>query len=53
MTEQTRREVIKALARGKSQEETADLMGVNAEEVKTITQDEIDEGKKYLKKWGC
>lgn len=53
MTEQTRREVIKALARGYSEEKTADLMNVTVEEVKTITQDEIDEGKKNIKKWRC
>jgi len=51
MTEQTRREAIKALARGYSVEKTADLMGVNVEEVKAVTQDEIDEGKAHLKDW--
>ena len=51
MTAQTRSEVIKALARGYSVEKTADIMGVNVEEVKTVTQDEINEGKENLKKW--
>lgn len=52
MIEQTRREVIKALARGYSVEKTADLMGVTVDEVKSITQAEIEEGKDHLKKWG-
>ncbi len=51
MTEQTRREAIKALARGFSAEKTAELMDVSVEEVKTITQDEVDEGKENLKNW--
>lgn len=51
MTEQTRREVIKALARGYSVEKTADLMGVNIDEVKSISRDEIDRGKDFFKKW--
>ena len=51
MNEQTRREAIKALARGYSVEKTAELMGVNVEEVKTVTQVEIDEGKENLEKW--
>lgn len=51
MTDQTRREAIKALARGYSVEKTAELMGVNVEEVKTVTQDEIDEGKENYEKW--
>lgn len=51
MSEQTRREVIKALARGYSPEKAADLMGVTVDEVKSISQDEIDRGKDFLKKW--
>jgi len=52
MTEQTRKEVIKALARGFSVEKTADLMGVTVDDVKSITQEEIEEGKDHLRKWG-
>lgn len=51
MTEQTRREVIKALARGYSAEKTADLMNVNVDEVNTVTQEEINEGKEHIKNW--
>ena len=51
MSEQTRREVIKALARGYSPEKVADLMGVTVDEVKSISQDEIDRGKEFFKKW--
>ena len=52
MTVQTRCEVIKALARGKSVEETADLMEVNPDEVKSVTQAEIDEERAHLKEAG-
>lgn len=52
MNEQTRSECIKALARGMSAEETAALFGVSVDEVKSISQDEINEGKACLKKWG-
>jgi len=51
MTEQTRREVIKALARGYSKEKAADLMNVTVEEVNSVTQDEVDKGKENLEKW--
>lgn len=51
MNDQTRMEVIKALARGYSEEEATKITGVSAEEVKTVTQDEINDGKERLRKW--
>lgn len=51
MTEQTRRECIKALARGFSAEKTAEIFGVGVDDVKSITAEEIDKGKENLSKW--
>lgn len=49
---QTRKEVIKALARGNSPEKAAKLIGVTVDEAKSITQDEIDKGKENCRNWG-
>lgn len=51
MNDQTRMEVIKALARGNSQEVAAKITGVSVDEVLTVTQEEINEGKERLRKW--
>lgn len=52
MTSEVRREVIKALARGFSEQKTADAFGVTLEEVKSVTPDEIEHSKDNLRKWG-
>lgn len=52
MTDQTRREVIKALAYGKSEREIINVMGVTSDDVKSVAQSEIDNERAYLKEMG-
>ena len=52
MTEQTRRECIKALAYGRSRAEVCTVMGVTEEEVNGITEKEIDTQRNYLRSMG-
>ena len=52
MTEQTRRECIKALAYGRSRDEGCAVMNVSEEEVNGITNKEIDTQRNYLRSMG-
>jgi hypothetical protein len=52
MTNQTRREVIKALACGKAENEIISIMGVTSSDIKSVTQGEIDDEKAHLKERG-
>lgn len=52
MTEQTRRECIKALAYGRSRDEVCAVMNVSEEEVNSITNKEIDTQRNYLRSMG-
>lgn len=52
MTEQTRRECIKALAYGHSRDEVCAVMNVTEEEVNGITEKEITTQRNYLTKMG-
>lgn len=52
MTEQTRRECIKALAYGHSRDEVCAVMNVSEEDVNGITEKEITIQRNYLQKMG-
>lgn len=52
MTDQTRRECIKALAYGRSRDEVCAVMNVFAEDVNGITEKEITAQRNYLQKMG-
>lgn len=52
MTDQTRRECIKALAYGRSRDEVCTVMNVSEEEVNGITEKEITTQRNYLTKMG-
>lgn len=52
MTEQTRRECIKALAYGRSRDEVCAVMNVSVEDVNGITEKEIAQQRNYLTKMG-
>lgn len=52
MTDQTRREVIKARAYGKTEAEIVNIMGVTPEDVQSVAQSEIDDQRQYLKEMG-
>ena len=52
MSEQTRRECIKALAYGRSVDEVCAVMNVSAEDVNGITSDEIATERNYLQSMG-
>ena len=52
MTDQTRRECIKALAYGRSRDEVCAVMDVSAEDVNGITEKEITTQRNYLQKMG-
>lgn len=52
MTEQTRRECIKALAYGRSRDEVCAVMNVSAEEVNDITEEEVTTQRNYLRSMG-
>ena len=52
MTEQTKRECIKALAYGRSRDEVCAVMNVSEEEVNGITEKEIDTQRDYLRSMG-
>ena len=52
MTEQTRRECIKALAYGRSRDEVCAVMNVSADEVNGITDKEITTQRNYLRSMG-
>ena len=52
MTDQTRRECIKALAYGHSRDEVCAVMNVSKEEVIGITDKEIATQRNYLRSMG-
>ena len=52
MTDQTRRECIKALAYGHSRDEVCAVMNISKEEVNGITNKEIDTQRNYLRSMG-
>ena len=52
ITDQTRREIIKARAYGKTEAEIIDIMGVTSDDVKSVSQGEIDDERAYLKEMG-
>lgn len=52
MTEQARRECIKALAYGRSRDEVCTVMNVSEEEVNGITEKEIATQRDYLRSMG-
>jgi hypothetical protein len=52
MTDQTRRECVKALAYGHSRDEVCAVMSVPKEEVISITEKEIATQRDYLRSMG-
>lgn len=52
MSEQTRRECIKALAYGRSRDEVCAVMNVSEEDVNGITEKEITTQRDYLASMG-
>ncbi len=52
MTEQIKRQLIKALAYGKGREEIKDCMGVSDEDINSITAEEIEAEKAYYREMG-
>ena len=52
MTEQTRREIIKAIAYGKKTDEICAVMNVSAEDVNSIAENEIASQRDYLRSMG-
>ena len=52
MNDQVRAQVLKALAYGEAPERIAEVMNVNAEDIASIPQSEIDEERAYLSEIG-
>ncbi len=52
MTEQIKRQLIKALAYGKSREEIKECMSISDEDINNIAQDEVDKEKAYYREMG-
>ena len=52
MTEQIKRQLIKALAYGKSKDEIKVCMEVSDEDIDSVTADEIEKEKAYYKEMG-
>ena len=52
MTEQTKRQLIKALAYGKTNDEIKECMNVSDEDIDSITDEEIKAEKNYYKEMG-
>ena len=52
MTNEIKRQLIKALAYGKSKDEIKACMGVSDEDINSITADEIEAEKAYYKEMG-
>lgn len=52
MAEQVKRQLIKALAYGKSKDEIKDCIGVTDEDINSITATEIETEKAYYKEMG-
>ena len=52
MTEQIKRQLIKALAYGKSKDEIKECMGISDEDINSITAKEVEEEKAYYREMG-
>ena len=52
MTEQVKRQIIKAFAYGKNKEEIKECMNVSDEDIDSITDEEIKSEKNYYKEMG-
>ncbi len=52
MTNETKRQLIKALAYGKSKKEIKECMDVSDEEINSITAEEIEAEKVYYREMG-
>ena len=52
MTNEVRKQILKALAYGKGEEEIKECTGVSDEDINSITQDEVDKEKIYYKEMG-
>lgn len=52
MTEQIKRQLIKALAYGKNREEIKECMSISDEDINSIAQDEVDKEKTYYREMG-
>ena len=52
MTEQVKRQIIKAFAYGKNKEEIKECMNVSDEDVDSITAEEIKAEKAYYREMG-
>ena len=52
MTEQVKRQIIKAFAYGKSKEKIKECMNVSDEDVDNITSTEIADEQKYYREMG-
>ena len=52
MTEQVKRQIIKAFAYDKSKEEIKECMNVSDEDIDSITSTEISDEQKYYKEMG-
>ena len=52
MTEQVKRQIIKALAYGKTNDEIKECMNVSDEDIDSITDEEIKAEKNYYKEMG-
>ena len=53
MTEQVKRQIIKALAYGKTNDEIKECMNVSDEDIDSITSTEIADEQKYYREMGC
>lgn len=52
MTEQIKRQIIKALAYDRNKDEIKECMGVSDEEINSITAEEVESEKAYYKEMG-
>lgn len=52
MTEQIKRQLIKALAYGKSREEIKECMSISDEDINGVTAEEIESEKAYYREMG-
>lgn len=52
MTEHVKRQLVKALAYGKTNEEIKECMGISDEDIKAIATEEVEREKAYYKEMG-
>ena len=52
MTEQTKRQLIKALAYGKTNEEIKECMEITDDDINSVTAEEIEAEKAYYREMG-